>query len=952
MARSYEYVIHGPPAAKDEPTKTLSTRRDHRRRDSDLRNLYRDSQSPDEESPEKSEQQPNSNQTTPRLPPTPPTIEDELIEAGIQNDQPDPMTPVLPQNRLPTPDDTPPRAHLKPPTKPFLTMQPSMASTRAESFKTAREDIGSEDEFSPFSPEITTAQSEWHDFPLLNAVLPSKVEKTEEQTHEEEVGPKKAHQEESDIPSSPTLPQEENRHSILTTTDIKDTPQTQFHFDFPVNGIMSHNHVPSTEDAAPLTPLDHTNSTCPIQRSATLRERLKDDSVKASASTEAFANVIGWNDGRGNHSVEPGQTSKRWSVASTVSAVEAYVVESPIKPRKRGTLRKVIKNDSLRSVSSPIPTSNRTSLISTSDSPHRLIHKKQKLNNETRWSQGSDVSKRSLSWGSGSIAPKEVVKVAVIPERRSSLSASTDSNRLPSQVPNVATDLESLMPSVNSQVPKSKQAVFAHGRLALPTQSQSLNTSRSFSALSSVNRSRANSDGSQVLSLKREQAEKDLRTTLDRMESERLSASIRRDSTQSTSPTPAPRSKPQEKDVSDDLPFRKISTADASTTSIRRSVTLDVPRVEPGTKEWADMRPSTISGTPFSQASVMSMSPEIVEAKIVSFFPHNNHSLQLIEPNRLSETPAVKAVMAQHLRRAETLPSRPYNPETPRTSGQNVTNAINTDSPLRNPRKPPQPPQVQLAVIPATPVSSKDVTPFSQPSTQSSTVLRRRPSLQERYRSDSFIKTISRNMSLRTARNPKQHQDLEPSQNPFWRPKAFWDDEEYRKRMESEREDGSTRNIGFIEPLQRSNTIATGPMSLIRRLSERRQHKRAINEHIASQQALVKQTSYSSLQRFNAGRKLYFTPGRTLSLNMGVHRLNSLRQKMITATARREDEKREQRRDKLRKSIGVEVVMTGDSRFPKIEHTGGHKVDHEEAMGQLLANARAEEVVGKRGLRL
>src|SRR5205807_381606 len=139
---------------------------------------------------------------------------------------------------------------------------------------------------------------------------------------------------------------------------------------------------------------------------------------------------IGWNDGGVQHCDEPGPRSNRWSGQSNLSAVEAYVVESPIKPPKRGTLRKVVKNDSLRSTSSPLPGSNRTSLQSTSDSPHRLVHKKQKLNNDHRWSISSEISRRSLSWGSSPMWSKqEVIKVAVIPERSSSLTTSASSSQ-------------------------------------------------------------------------------------------------------------------------------------------------------------------------------------------------------------------------------------------------------------------------------------------------------------------------------------------------------------------------------------------------------------------------------------------------------------------------------------------------------------------------------------------
>lgn len=1020
MARRYEYIIHGPPLPvepqKPLPRKTLSTKKDHHRT-SNLRTLYRNSASPPQrnEPQEIPKESRLSSPTTPKLPPTPPNAEDEDNKLGNEPEEvhpPEvdrlrsfPVTPVN-GNSPPTPDNTPPRDYLKVLKRPYLALRPSMASTRAESFRTAREQVYSEDESEHLSPVLTSVLTPPivpHELPTLNGI--SEVNGSYNPMRNPVIqSVNEASENRLLLTSSPPL-MDEKRLSDNTVIRDKDTPETQFKFDHVEEKPEPPRMVSLEQDqnlelqanveaSSQIIPSIHeqvTTSVSPsLQREKSLRDRLEENhQLQNSASTEAFANVIGWNDGIVPNRTEESVTN-RWSDPANPSAIEAYVVESPVKPRKRGTLRKVVKNDSLRCASSPIPQSNRTSLQSTSDSPHRLVHKKQKLNNQHRWSTGSDISKRSLSWGSSPAwAKQDITKVASIPERSISVHTSTSNSRRQSRSISTGSGhgLPS-MPPVSTPGPRRKRA-FSDSNDHTPTWSRPPQVpirSSSLSAPTSRSGSRANSISSQQFSQQREQAEKDLRTTLDRMESERLSASIRRDSQQSSSPTPAA---PKQKTLPDGIDSKGLleprlsrnhSSAAGSDMSQQRRKNSETNNAAPGSKEGTELLPPTLTGTPFSQASVMSTSPEIIEAKVVSFFPHHNESLQLIEPNRLSETPAVKALKGTDLKRANTVPESRVTISTPRTSGHIVASErITIDSPLRNPRKPPEPPQVQFTIIPPTPQVEVDhqlgPTPDTSPvKTRTGVVLRKRPSLQTRDRSESFIKSLTRNLSLRNAKNPKADQELDSILYPFWRPRAFWDDEDYRGRIEQETqkehntdvehqnvpETVPDRSVVVHEPHQRaarSNTITTGPVSLIRRISERRRQKRLVDDHLAQQQALVKQTSYSSLQKFRAGRRLYgLPPLRSLSLNVGVTRLNSLRERMADARARREDEKLEQRRDKLRKSIGP-AVMQSDSRFPTegnnsnrivIEHMGGQRVSSAEAMEQLLENARAKDLAGKR----
>ena len=1023
MARHYEYVIHGRPVSDSVqpvlPHKTLSTSRDHRPK-SNLRSLYRDSTSPADHAEQLATLRDRavSSPTTPQFPPTPPAAEEEAKEDLAQGQETKhsdegeklraiPITPVN-VNNPPTPDHTPPRGHLKVPIRPYLAVRPSIASTRAESFKTAYEHVYSDEEADIRSPELT---------PVLGPALPTEVPNLNGGTHPQEQPkdynePADSHNREEalledSLAQRDGIHSSEHRLSDKTVVVDDSTPVTQHKFDHLdaesstrreeelAEGMDANSHRDAILEAEDQAATIHEKVTIPTEkapkREKTLRDRLKArKTIQLTPSTEAFANVIGWNDGGVREVIEE-PAMNRWSGISNPSAVEAYVVESPIKPRKRGTLRKVIKNDSLRSVSSPIPQSNRTSLQSTSDSPHRLVHKKQKLNNQNRWSVGSDISKRSLSWGSGPTSYRaEVIKVAVIPEGSSSRGSSASSSRRHSRsISGTFGNAYTTMPPVSTPLGRRKRALSGSYEKNLsgdrppiiPVRSSSL------SAPTSRSHSRANSVTSQQVAIQREQAEKDLRTTLERMESERMSASLRRSSHQSSS-TPAPRPDRSSDvsasgDVADILHLRNMSSAAASDASRQRQVTIELNGITPGTKEWAELRPATtLTGTPFSQTSALSTSPEIIEARVINFFPHNNESLQLIEPNRLSETPAVKALRDETARRSQTVPTgrlAVMNITTPRTSDQAVvTEAGAVDSPLRNPRKPPEPPQVQFAVISATQQSEVNYqygpTPDTSPiKSKTGSTLRNRPQMQGRDRSESFIKTLSRGISLRNAKNPKADQELDSTMHPFWRPRPFWDDKDYQGRMQQEREReeaqdvadtelAKTRAVTVLDPsqtLKRSNSIATGPVSVIRRISERRRQRRMVDEHIAQQQALVRQGSFSSLQRLQAGHKLFGVPAlRSMSLNAGIGRLSSLRDRMSTVRARREDDKAEQRREKLRKSIGAEVVPQSDSRFPsannemKIEHLGGRKVGYGAGLGEMLEAAKAEDLVERRGLRL
>ncbi|THV74393.1 hypothetical protein D6D27_09421, partial [Aureobasidium pullulans] len=101
------------------------------------------------------------------------------------------------------------------------------------------------------------------------------------------------------------------------------------------------------------------------------------------------------------------------------------------------------------------------------------------------------------------------------------------------------------------------------------------------------------------------------------------------------------------------------------------------------------------------------------------------------------------------------------------------------DSPLRNPRAAPQPPRLPAVIIsPATPSSQFRKTPTPRSPSPPS----RRPSLVEKARRYSetlilpFLPSSSSRRNSVSSQRPKSSEDRDTTLHPFWRPRGFWDD--------------------------------------------------------------------------------------------------------------------------------------------------------------------------------
>ena len=909
------------------------------------------------------------------LPPTPPEIHHDLVESGL-DDSSNAETTILRsgvvtpniQKSPPTPDRTPPRAQQY---RPLITNQPSFVSTRAESFKTAQEELSSDEESSIVAPGPTpwaqrirtppqtlqvksqdrqasplaqTTNSSNHpesstiarvrmkealpaegtfdlvDFlrkrspaPVSNADSKVLVDDSAETKLTLDLGPiqastseKAAHADVLTVPETPKA--SENGKGLA--------------FEKPV-GVVNQATTspliatPPQQTIISLSELQHTGS---IRRNQSLRERLESRRVVSSPSTERFGQDIGWSRLEQTPSLRDKIESWRLSGISTTSTVEAMVVDTP--PQRSQTLRHRLKHTSLRSVSSPLEDSKRVSLISHPDSVHRLTHKKGTLSNKDRWSMNSAVS-RSLSTASSQAIPSrpEVIHVAVIPARRSSLNSTATSGKRHSSSASLGSggsrahginhsrgssmETPSRKRTLSESLPTG--ASFAdRGRHSQHPPSVPLRSS-SLSAPTSRSNSRANSltsDGQRMRKLAA--AEADVHKTLARMESER---SAKADNISTSSPPRAP--------IEQKRTLRR--STDSGVESLRRAVELDNshiapirPSLEPATDSWGSMRPPSTHATPFSQPSVQSGSPGPIEtgqARAVNFFPHNNHSLQLIEKYPTAESQAV-----QRLHTTENdLQLIVDDPATPRPTSGGFW-AMN--SPLRNPRAPPQPPK--LYIIPPTPAgrtpaNEDDRQLAEETSTKRTRSLGRRfgslkrPSLADRQRTGSFLKSLTRSLSLKDATNRKANQDLDGKLHPFWRPRGFWDEFSESETDDSIPDEDIVVNNSLGMPQTR--IIFDGPLSLVRRISDgQRQRKN-------QRSAIGKRASTTSLSKVRAARKVYKLP--IFAKNFRILGLRDMHERMMITKQRKEDEKRERRREDLRRSIGANVISHGDSRYPR-----------------------------------
>lgn len=463
------------------------------------------------------------------------------------------------------------------------------------------------------------------------------------------------------------------------------------------------------------------------------------------------------------------------SSATTIGAV--VVVNSP--PVQRRTLRHTKKQYGLRDITPPgLPTAPAV----TNDLPNgssevakRIIHKSNGSSRPNHNSLNSNVSTTASTRSRRRILSEGAIPVIVVPERRSSVKSA----QVPALRP--ASSRQSRKTASLQSAPLSQSAGSnIPGTIEQPTIRQ---RRMSDSATSRVSSERT-SDGPPVIPQRRSS----------------LSAPTSRNTSRSGSLTAES--------------LRAHNAIQAVEAAKLAALAPNPPPVPPkdsapsGNTLTVDTNGDPFFGqrlsaqvTPFSQSShdTHGTALEISEALAINLYPHQNRSVLMVQHAPIQPRPVPKG-RPIHLRTTSLpLPTEP-DPMTP--PQRSLPLEIEAESPLRNPRDPPVPPVIKF--IPPTPaaVSPDDDTKqlghdflTTDTNTISSVPPERRPSLLQRALSAhrrenmSLATILPRRFSL--SRQPRNSVDTatphtyptvsdQPADtsrlHPFWRPARFWDD--------------------------------------------------------------------------------------------------------------------------------------------------------------------------------
>jgi hypothetical protein len=809
----------------------------------------------------------------PSLPLTPPnpTQDDQSETTPRQQDQlssphsQSTATPTIAKSHQfspPTPDITPPRMRETTPNtrRPPLFLDSSISS-HAESFQTARESLSDEDiaeSRNPSTPSL--AQRSYRKpflkpSPLANDVGSSATTPASEDF--EIVKPKK-------IPNGnmDTVQQQ-------TTTSTSSLPRKR-----KTKGAKKNNRARATKENGDHAPASGESHESLLPKSYPSSETL---------ALEKFGAEIGWNLTGQEQKLVDRVDSWRNSAGSFNSTIEAQVIE--LTPQKRRTLRHTGKRTSLRSVSSPNPPPARTSVELCADSSHRLIHKPARISNLKRHSAASDNSV-SNSVTSGNPPKTEVIPVVVIPQRRSSLKSSAPPSRNHS--------------ITRSQTSSRRNTSVSRSRASDPVPRPRKRTmSDSLPAASSHRRVESRGRGVDRPPIPPRSSSLSAPTSRTNSRTASLTSESLRQHTEAMNFAV----KLPEKDSVPPSPRIVLPDEPKGTKN---------PELAPPPHHADDAERLRAPSLHFTQSSVVSSSPgpiEIREATMVSFFPHNNESLLLINPYIQPESRAVAALRGWAL-------NQPASARTPEQS----TAAVNTDSPLRNPRTPPKPP-APAAILP-TPMDEVDQQ-IGYPSgdQQRNNRFSRgfgsvRRALSARRHSDTSSTPLFRSLSIRSARSRRAAKTADNEPHPFWQPRGFWDDFDdsgnenlataYPARQISNPPDEDTFVSNSLG-LPQKRVIFSGPAALARRISNSRRTRRR-------RLPLSQQRNQSNNSKFDLAMGIARTGS---PYQQHAVRLRSRLRMFMPLTVYRDFQQRvrhtrqlrakarlEARREKLKKSIG------------------------------------------------
>ncbi|KAF2841067.1 hypothetical protein M501DRAFT_990995 [Patellaria atrata CBS 101060] len=773
------------------------------------------------------------------LPPTPPSNSADNIErpgfspppfadglvSSLTKETPTLTTPIN-QRSPPTPDTTPPRTAENntnsAPTRPTATTYPS---SRADSFKTAREDQGSSDgeEAVQNSRRADTFESNYLDATrqsgLGNFGLGVQFLEPNEDD-DDDITPTEKRLASQAGKATHYFDDQKGR-----ARDMDPIPDREWDTNLMRNvTVRRKRRQPSTPPRQMSTSPQVSPPSSRRLRQSSLRVRV-DDGVKAphSDSLEKFAEEIGWPTEVNNilNAHLRNQDTRRNSGMSTTSTVvEAIVVATP--PQRRRTLRHTGRNLALRgdtdspSDGSPVASSNRHSMNSDELRLHRLVHKRSPLPDRRHRSSGeSDLTARIGCSG----ATREEGLVGRLKDNLPQRHASVPIQRSV-QGPDVGrtrslrhTSLSK--PNTALSVNKGAYDLYDKPLPAIPI-SESSPSPHQLSVQKCRQRQNPLPDTNNTSSPKERPVQEDPQHTPNLLDTPKNS--IRPDSDvlpPATFPSPKPpkdvqpklkiESPPKQKKIRPSLSVQDTNTqrrsSDKSTRTSshsssradhahdeqklsRRSLDASTFRTEDIRRISTDQSTTDHSlirylhgQTPFSQLST-TPDLEVSEATAISIYPHNNHSLLVVQQVARSDNVSKRdtEVVSTPPAVQATQPLLTVEPSTPPVGS---APEINIDSPFMNPRDPPA-----LKIIPPTPAEELDrqLTDATKESRSGPPV--RRLSLAQRARrySDTIIQPLFTRAPLRRA-NTLKHSRQVPSVgeekgnlHPFWRPRGFWDD--------------------------------------------------------------------------------------------------------------------------------------------------------------------------------
>jgi hypothetical protein len=653
-----------------------------------------------------------------------------------------------------TPDITPP-ASLSPPQR----LIPSrLSSSAAESFKTAREDPWMSGDDISTIPDIHSPQNA----KKLDRDLGMGFEEDLEHTPRQSLATfQESTQHGSSTNNVHHVPNREWDTNLMRNVTVRRKKNRP---DLGINGTTSHqsvrsiNHDPMQISSQPESPVT------PTFRSGSNRKPIVISQRRISTDSQSQDDVA----------------SKRLSIASNSSTiVEAIIISTP--PPKPQTLRHVSKTSSLRDYTGSTNNSTKPGFSHNKSSNHRVV------SNPVVRSRVRDDIQSSTSHGRG--GKSRVVTDPTLRHQKDSHSLRSDaavnartqnSRTLVSQQEESPASSNGQNLSSGSSPPFNKPHDSVHMRqrsqgsrdLADPSYHQIRRSTQL--ALESVM--------GPIVTIHPSSTEDSLVTVVKKQTAsnhslDRPARHSRREiqsgySQNDTVITTEDRLAPPFNGWSNGTKDLVRRTSDASGRSLDRSEYGNRQSVDRSTILSEDHPRQLYSqNTPFSQISARD-ALEVSEATTVNIYPHNNHSLVMVQQGakQLQTEPEPPGQQGMEVLERPTIAVQPSTPPT-QSSDQFV------DSPLRNPRKPPHPPIIK--VLPATPSSAIE----DPMEVAGGNVPQRRPSLLQRARrySDNIMQPIiGRSSSLRRHNSersrPKPDERRANHLHPFWQPRDFWED--------------------------------------------------------------------------------------------------------------------------------------------------------------------------------